>query len=72
MMTNTGEPPHAADHGPAAAHAHAPAAAVPFTAEEWRYFRATDRTAGAYIVGLMAGIFSVGLVLYLIVLFSVM
>jgi hypothetical protein len=44
---------------------------LPYSAEEWRGFRAVDKTAAAYIVGLMGGIFTVGLVLYLIVLWSV-
>jgi hypothetical protein len=48
----------------------ATAGATPFTAEDWLLFRSTDWTAGAYIVGLMAGIFTIGLVLYLIVLLS--
>jgi hypothetical protein len=51
---------------------HVSAPLSPFPAGEWLLFRAADWTAGAYIVGLMAGIFSVGLVLYIIVLLSVM
>ena len=56
-----------------AAHAHAPAAGEQtyFPPAEWQEFRDADKTAGAYIVVLMQGIFMVGLVLYLIVLWSV-
>jgi hypothetical protein len=43
-----------------------------FSPSEWQQLRHADWTAGAYIVGLMAGIFSVGLVLYLLVLWSVL
>jgi hypothetical protein len=55
------------------AHAHAPAAGEQtyFPPAEWREFRESDKTAAAYIVVLMQGIFMVGLVLYLIVLWSV-
>jgi hypothetical protein len=67
--------PHApADHVTAAAphHGHAYAPAHPdFTPEEWDSFRASDKTAATYIVILMQGIFAIGLVLYLIVLWSV-
>jgi hypothetical protein len=64
-MTDPANPSHAPAHG-------TPAAPVlPFSPEEWQTFRTWDKTAGAYIVGLMAGIFTVGLVLYLIVLWSV-
>lgn len=66
-MTQPGEPAP----GPAEAHAlHAPAP-LPFSGTEWQDFRKTDKAAGAYIVGLMAGIFVVGVLLYLIVLWSV-
>jgi hypothetical protein len=55
------------------AHAHAPAAGEQtyFPPAEWQEFRDADKTAAAYIVVLMQGIFIVGLVLYLIVLWSV-
>ncbi len=59
----TATPPH---HG----HAHGPAQEH-FTPEEWQSFRDADKLAGAYIVVLMQGIFAIGLVLYLIVLWSV-
>ena len=52
-------------------HAHAPGEQTHFPAAEWQEFRQADWTAGAYIVVLMQGIFMVGLVLYLIVLWSV-
>jgi hypothetical protein len=60
----TADPGHAHGHGPAAEQAH-------FSDQEWQEFRDSDKTAGAYIVVLMQGIFVVGLVLYLIVLWSV-
>ena len=66
-MTNPTEPSHAPDHG--APSPQTPA--LPFTAAEWQSFRDWDKSAGGYIVGLMASIFTVGLVLYLIVLWSV-
>ncbi len=58
---------------PGHAHGHAPAAGEQtyFPPQEWQEFRDSDKTAGAYIVVLMQGIFVVGLVLYLIVLWSV-
>ena len=62
-MTHSGETGHA-EHA-------ATAPPLPYSAEEWKGFRAIDKTAGGYIVGLMGGIFSIGLVLYLIVLWSV-
>jgi hypothetical protein len=62
-MTHGGEPSSPAEH--------TTPAPLPFSVEEWKGFRQLDKAAGAYIVGLMAGIFSVGLVLYLIVLWSV-
>jgi hypothetical protein len=62
-------PPHPApEHAIAAGHP--PAAAALFPEDEWRLFRLSDKIGATYIVGLMAGIFSVGLVLYLIVLWS--
>jgi hypothetical protein len=69
-----GDPHAPSEHVPAGApHGHAPAAGEQtyFPPEEWRAFRESDKTAAAYIVVLMQGIFIVGLVLYLIVLWSV-
>jgi hypothetical protein len=63
-MTHPGEPSDHAGHGTSQAP-------LPYSPEEWKSFRASDKVAGAYIVGLMGGIFSIGLVLYLIVLWSV-
>jgi len=70
---------HGDSHAPSehvTAHApHGPAAAAGeqthFPPEQWQEFRDSDKTAAAYIVVLMQGIFMVGLVLYLIVLWSV-
>jgi hypothetical protein len=64
-------------HGAAEAHAHAPDHAAHaayeqahFPPEHWQELREADKTAAAYIVVLMQGIFVTGLVLYLIVLWS--
>ncbi len=59
----TATPPH---HGHD--HGHEP---LPFTPGEWQSFRTADKIAASYIVVLMQGIFAIGLVLYLIVLWSV-
>jgi hypothetical protein len=64
------DPAHPAEPA-AAGHAPAPPAGPLFPADEWQQFCTIDKVAAGYIVGLMAGIFSVGLVLYLIVLWSV-
>src|SRR5262245_35488333 len=45
---------------------------LPFSDAEWQTLQNDDRLAGGSIVGLMGGIFIIGLVLYLIVLWSVM
>jgi hypothetical protein len=61
------------DHTPPSEHitAHAPtgpagdlAGHPDFTPKEWQAFRHEDFNAGRNIVGLMAGIFIVGLLLY--------
>lgn len=50
------------DHG----HDHGTTAAQPrFTDAEWDLFQADDRQAGGAVIGLMMGIFAVGLVLYI-------
>jgi hypothetical protein len=55
---------------PADAHGHH-AAAAPFSAGELGELRSSDILAGKLVVCLMAGIFSVGLVLYSIILIAV-
>jgi hypothetical protein len=40
---------------------------LPFAEADWQTLQKDDRQAAAAVVGLMAGIFSIGLVLYLIV-----
>jgi hypothetical protein len=42
-----------------------------FSAAEWEQFQKDDVTAGGAIVLLMGGIFSIGLILYFIVAWSV-
>lgn len=44
---------------------------LPFTEEEVAEFRSQDLAAGSYVVGLMLGIFALGVVLYAIVAISV-
>jgi len=51
---------------------HGPAEQTYFPEAEWRELRETDKTAGKHIVGLMVGIFSIGLLLYIGVMLSVM
>jgi hypothetical protein len=46
---------------------HSPTGAVIFTPTEIEVFRRDDRSAAASIVGLMAGIFTIGLIGYLCV-----
>jgi hypothetical protein len=64
------------DHGPAHGiqaghgHGHEPHAPAPFSDAEIARFQREDRYAGGAIVVLMASIFSIGVVLYTIVLLS--
>jgi hypothetical protein len=57
------QPPYGVQHDPHAPHGHG-AVALPFSEAEWRQFRQDDLTGAKAIVGLMAGIFVVGLLLY--------
>jgi hypothetical protein len=50
-------------------HAHGPGS--PFSEEEERILRKSDVQAGMYIVCLIGGIFSIGVILYTIVALSV-
>lgn len=43
-----------------------------FPPDEWEQLQADDRHAGAAVLGLMTGIFSIGLILYIVVLLSVL
>ena len=70
-MTEPAQPSHPPETA-ITAHAPAPPPGPLFPADEWQHMRNADKLGAAYIVGLMGGIFSVGLVLYLIVLWSVM
>jgi hypothetical protein len=59
--------------GHADPHSHeVPTGILPFTDAEWHMFREDDMTAATRIVGLIVGIFLVGLVLYIGVLVSVL
>ncbi len=64
---------HGSSEHVSAGHGHAPTggAQALLPPEEWAAFRASDKVAGTYIVILMQGIFVIGLILYLIVLWSV-
>ena len=53
-------PGHGIQHGAAAT---APASAFPY--EEWLQFQRSDLGSGKVVVGLMASIFTIGLLLYL-------
>jgi hypothetical protein len=55
----------------AAGHAH-PATPLPFSPAEWEQLQADDRHAAAVVLGLMTTIFTIGLLLYIGVLFSVL
>jgi hypothetical protein len=59
-MTHTGSPGHGAHDGPA-----------PFPAAEVESFHAADRQATRNIIGLMGGIFTIGLLLYATVCYLV-
>jgi hypothetical protein len=65
-----GTPEHAQPHGTPPPH-EVPVGPPPFTDAEWQVFREEDKKAGARIVGLIVGIFLVGLVLYIGVALSV-
>jgi len=49
-------------------HAHAPA--FEFSDEEWQALKTEDASGARAVVGLMVGIFCVGVILYLIVALS--
>jgi hypothetical protein len=51
------------------AHGHAPQA-NPFSEAEWKELRRQDGLAGKMVGGLMATIFSIGVLIYSIVLWS--
>jgi hypothetical protein len=55
---------------PAPADPHAPGERPYFPAATWDLFAQDDAAAGKAVVGLMTTIFSIGLVLYIIVLIS--
>jgi uncharacterized membrane protein len=57
-MEHTGNPEHGHGHGEITATQSF------FPEEEWQEFRAQDLAAAKYIVGLMLGIFTLGLLLY--------
>jgi hypothetical protein len=57
-MTDAAHPEHG--HGTATP-------SIPFPEAEWQTLQKDDRQAAASVVGLMAGIFTVGLILYLVV-----
>jgi hypothetical protein len=66
-MTHPGSPEHGHQTSPASAASGQPY----FPAAEWAEFQAEDVHAGKAVVGLMMGIFTTGLLLYIGVLLSV-
>jgi hypothetical protein len=60
--------PHPHDHGIRHGAAHATTASA-FPYEEWLQFQASDLGSGKVVVGLMAGIFTTGLLLYFSIAF---
>jgi hypothetical protein len=55
----------------AAGHGHS-STALHFPPDEWEQLQADDRHAGAVVLGLMTAIFTIGLILYIVVLGSVL
>lgn len=51
---------------------HAPTAGLPYSEADWREFHEEDIKAGKAVVVLMTAIFSLGVVLYTIVMVSVL
>jgi hypothetical protein len=45
---------------------------LPFPPAEWEQLQADDRHAATVILGLMASIFTIGLILYVIVFYAVL
>jgi hypothetical protein len=66
-MTEPEHRPHLPAYDDPAAAVEDPAKAPKFSADEIQEFRNADRYAGAAIVLLMAGVFTVGLVMYIAV-----
>jgi hypothetical protein len=52
--------------------AHNVPTSVPFTEAEWKDMQKDDIHAGGAVVSLMAGIFTIGLIIYSIVLWAVL
>jgi hypothetical protein len=51
---------------------HSPANALHFPDAEWQQLQSDDRHGATVVLGLMTAIFSIGLVLYTIVLITVL
>jgi hypothetical protein len=58
------------EHDPHGHAVHAHAADAEFSDSEWQALREEDKKGAMAVVGLMVGIFTIGLVLYLIVALS--
>jgi hypothetical protein len=56
----------------ALSHPHDHANPLHFSEAEWAQLQADDRHGGAAVIGLMTVIFSIGLILYTIVLISIL
>jgi hypothetical protein len=63
-MTEPETPEQGHSHPSPDPHGEAAAVQTYFPEAEWQAFRADDATAARYIVGLMFGIFVIGLILY--------
>jgi hypothetical protein len=57
-------------HGHERGHEHGHEPEIPFSDSEWEALRTEDKQGAAAVVGLMVGIFTIGLLLYLIVAMS--
>jgi hypothetical protein len=53
-------------------HQHSPANPLYFSEAEWEQLQADDRHGAAVVLGLMTAIFSIGLVLYTVVLIMIL
>jgi hypothetical protein len=70
-----GTPPHISAHGIQSGNGHGAShhqEECPFSGSEIAHFQREDRYAGGAVVVLMGSIFSIGVVLYTIVLISVL
>jgi hypothetical protein len=76
MSENVTDHPHGpaphGEHVTGAAPPHGDAAALPFSDAEWQGLKKSDVTMGGLVVGLMTGIFTIGLLLYSAILWLIL